>query len=149
MLIESRFVVQAPPERVWDFLVDPAQMVACVPGCSEVQQTGPTTYRAVMSAKVAYVTFRAPLEIQLTRQDPPHVFESTMRGADARLGSNVDIRTTVSLTPRGDATEVAYRSDVKLGGKLGSLGESLFRGKANQLGRELAERVQREIEARP
>src|SRR5919206_4574468 len=57
MVIESSFPVKAPPQKVWDFLIDPTQMVGCVPGCSKVERLDDTTYRAMMSVKVAYISF--------------------------------------------------------------------------------------------
>src|SRR5688572_28677434 len=115
MVIEASFPVKAAPQRVWDFLVDPAQMVGCVPGCSGVEQVGENTYRATMTAKVAYIAFSAAPEVAITRMDPPRELESVARGEDKRLGSNVQISATLRLTPRPDgATEVAYRAEVSL-----------------------------------
>ena len=148
MVIESSFSVQAPQQRVWDFLIDPTQMVACVPGCSKVEQVGENTYRATMTAKVAYITFSAATEVTITRMDPPRELESVARGEDKRLGSNVQISATLRLTPRDDGgTEVAYRADVSLWGKLGTLGEPIFRQKATQTGREFAQCVKKHLEA--
>src|SRR5215212_8392784 len=59
MVIESSFPVKAPPQKVWDFLIDPEQMVGCVPGCSKVERLDDNSYRATMSVKVAYITFSA------------------------------------------------------------------------------------------
>ena len=53
MIIESRFAVRAPQQQVWEFLVDPAQMVTCVPGCSQVEPIGENAYRATMATKVS------------------------------------------------------------------------------------------------
>ncbi len=150
MVIESHFAVQAPPQRVWDFLVDPTQMVGCVPGCSKVEQVGENSYRATMSVKVAYITFSAATDVAITRMDPPHELESTARGEDKRLGSNMQIAATLKLTPQPDgATDVAYRADVSLWGKLGTLGEPIFRQKATQMGREFAQCVQSKLETAP
>ena len=150
MIIESSFAVNAPQQRVWDFLVDPTQMVGCVPGCSNVEQVGDNRYRATMSTKVAYITFSAATEVSITRMDPPRELESVARGEDKRLGSNVQIAATLRLTPQPDgATEVAYRADVSLWGKLGSLGEPIFRQKATQMGREFAQCVQGKLERQP
>jgi carbon monoxide dehydrogenase subunit G len=30
--VEERFVVQAPVEHVWEYLVDPRRVVTCLPG---------------------------------------------------------------------------------------------------------------------
>ena len=150
MVIESSFPVKAPPQKVWDFLIDPTQMVGCVPGCSKVERVDENTYRATMSAKVAYITFTATMDVAITRMDPPHELDSVARGEDKRLGSNVQIAATLRLTPQPDGvTEVAYRADVSLWGKLGSLGEPIFRQKATQTGREFATCVKSKLESAP
>jgi len=150
MVIESSFAVQAPPQQVWDFLVDPTQMVGCVPGCSKVEAIGENKYRATMTAKVAYITFSANTEVAITRMDPPHELESVAKGEDRRLGSNVQLSATLRLTPQSDGgTEVVYRADVSLWGKLGTLGEPVFRQKATQMGKEFAQCVKGKLEARP
>ena len=147
MVIESSFSVQAPQQRVWDFLIDPTQMVACVPGCSKVEQVGENTYRATMTAKVAYITFSAATEVTITHMDPPRELESVARGEDKRLGSNMQLTATLRLSPQGeDATEVAYRADVSLWGKLGTLGEPVFRQKATQMSREFVQCVKSKLE---
>jgi len=147
MVIESSFPVKAPPQQVWDFLIDPEQMVGCVPGCSKVERLADNSYRATMSVKVAYITFSASMDVSITRMDPPHELESTARGEDKRLGSNVQVAATLRLTPQADGiTQVAYHADVSLWGKLGSLGEPIFRQKATQTGREFAACVQRKLE---
>ena len=148
MVIESSFAVKAEPQKVWDFLIDPKQMVGCVPGCTGVEQIGENTYRATMSVKVAYITFSATTEVAITRMDPPHELESTAKGEDKRLGSNFQLAARLRLTPQGDGqTQVAYRADVSLWGKLGTLGEPIFRQKATQTGREFAQCVKKHLEA--
>jgi carbon monoxide dehydrogenase subunit G len=149
VVIESSFTVQAPQQRVWDFLVDPTQMVSCVPGCSKVEQVGENQYRATMSTKVAYITFSANTEVTLTRLDPPRELEAAAKGEDKRLGSNIQINATLRLAPQGDGTEVSYHADVSLWGKLGSLGEPIFRQKTTQMGREFAQCVKAKLEGQP
>jgi carbon monoxide dehydrogenase subunit G len=147
MVIESSFLVRAPQQQVWEFLIDPVRMVGCVPGCSRVEQLDERTYRATMSVKVAYITFSATTEVTITRLDPPHELESVVKGEDKRLGSNVHAVATLRLTPQPDGTtEVAYRADVSLWGKLGTLGEPVFRQKATQMGREFAQCVKSKLE---
>ena len=115
-----------------------------------MEAIGENRYRATMTAKVAYITFSANTEVAITRMDPPHELESVARGEDKRLGSNVQLSATLRLTPQTDGgTEVAYRADVSLWGKLGTLGEPVFRQKATQIGKEFAQCVKGKLEARP
>ena len=115
-----------------------------------MERDADNSYRATMSAKVAYITFSATTEVAITRMDPPHELESVARGEDKRLGSNVQIAATLRLNPQADgSTELAYRADVSLWGKLGTLGEPIFRQKATQMGREFATCVKSKLETAP
>ena len=38
--VEERFTVNAPPEAVWSYLVDPRQVVTCLPGAELTEVVG-------------------------------------------------------------------------------------------------------------
>jgi hypothetical protein len=40
----ARTVIDAPPMRVWQTLLDPDALRAIIPGCESVEMTGPETY---------------------------------------------------------------------------------------------------------
>jgi hypothetical protein len=80
--------------------------------------------------------------------EPPRRLLAWGRGEDTRLGSQVDVRNTLTLAPVATgATEVRYRSEVKVLGRLGSVGDAVMRAKASQFAGELAARVRAAIEA--
>jgi len=69
------------------------------------------------------------------------------RGEDPRLGSQVDVRTTLDLAPTGSGgTTVGYRSEVKVLGRLGSVGDAVMKVKARELAGRFADRVRAAIE---
>ena len=146
MRLTSSFRVRATLERVWDVLLDPQALLASMPGCEAVERVSDTVYRARLRVKVSYVTLSAATETVITRLDPPHRLESTTRGEDASLASALRIDSQLELRPDGDATEVRYDMDISLWGRLGALGESVFRGKATELGAEFARRFAARVE---
>ncbi len=42
----GRYVIAAPPQKVWDGINDPAVLKACIPGCEQLDKTSPTDFRA-------------------------------------------------------------------------------------------------------
>jgi len=139
--LASAFRVDAPPERAWALLLDPGTLLASVPGCESIERVTDTVYRARLTVKVGYITFSADTETVITRSEAPHRLEATTRGENAALRSSLRVESRLELSPVAAATEVRYEMDVSLWGRLGALGESVFRGKATELGAEFSRRL--------
>ena len=140
--VEERFEVAAAPATVWEFLLDPARLGPCIPGASGLQIVDERTYRLAITVKVGFISTTQEVEMRVVGAEPPRRLVSEGRGEDARLGSRVDVRSTLELAPAGaSATTVSYRSEVKLLGRLGSVGDAVFGAKARELAAEFARRV--------
>ena len=112
-VFEEEFTVAAAPDAVWDFLLDPARVAPCLPGCESVEIEDATTYRVRLTVKVGFLSTRQDLRMEIVEADPPRRLVSEGRGEDSRLGSRVEVRTRLDLSPAGEgATAVAYASDV-------------------------------------
>jgi hypothetical protein len=147
MRLTSTFRVRAAPARVWDVLLDPSALLASMPGCEAIERVSDTVYRARLRVKVSYITLSAATETVITAIDPPRRLESTTRGEDASLASSLRVDSRLTLHPDGETTEVRYDMDISLWGRLGALGEAVFRGKATELGAEFGRRLAARLEA--
>jgi carbon monoxide dehydrogenase subunit G len=43
--VEEEFEVQAPVEQVWQYLIDPAKVVVCIPGAELVESQDEQTFQ--------------------------------------------------------------------------------------------------------
>ena len=146
-VIEERFEVAATPDVVWAFLLDPARLATCIPGCDRLDIVDATTYRVRLTVKVGFLSSSQDLRMTVVEAEPPRRLVATGRGEDTRLGSQVDVRNTLELAPAGaGATTVSYRSEVKVLGRLGSVGDAVMKVKARELAGQFAERVRAAIE---
>ncbi len=146
MRIASSFRVAAPRERVWGLLLSPEALLAAMPSCEAVERVDDTVYRARLRVKVGSITFAASTETVITHREPPYRLESTTRGDDASLASSLRVESRLELGADGSDTEVRYEMDFALWGRLGALGEAVFRGKAAELGAEFARRLAARLE---
>ena len=147
-IIEERFEVAATPEAVWAFLLDPHRLAACIPGCERLEVVDARTYRLRMTVKVGFLATTQDVVMKVVEAEPPRRLVAEGRGEDTRLGSHVDVRNTLELTPAGSgATTVGYRSEVKVLGRLGSVGDAVMKVKARELAGQFAERVRAAVEA--
>ena len=55
MRIAGENVLHAPVERAWDALLDPAVLVATIPGCERLVATGENSYDMTVTAGVAAI----------------------------------------------------------------------------------------------
>ena len=147
---EERFTVNASPDTVWAFLLDPKRLAPCIPGCDELVVVDERTYRLRLTVKVGFLSTRQDVRMEIVEADPPRRLVSEGRGEDSRLGSRVDVRTRMELSPVGDgATAVAYASDVAVLGRLGSIGDAVMKVKAKELAGLFAQKVKSALEQRP
>jgi carbon monoxide dehydrogenase subunit G len=146
-VVEERFEVQAPPEAVWAFLLDPRRLAPCIPGCEGLEVVDERTYRLRLTVKVGFLATTQDVRMTVVEAEAPRRLVAEGRGEDGRLGSQVDVRSTLELAPAGaGATTVGYRSDVKVLGRLGSVGDAVMKVKARELAGLFAERVRTAIE---
>jgi carbon monoxide dehydrogenase subunit G len=146
-VLEERFEVAAPPEAVWEFLLDPTRLGPCIPGCTGAQAVDASTWRLSLTVKVGFLSTTQEVRLRIAEAEPPRRLVSEGRGEDPRLGSQVDVRSTIELVPVGPgATAVAYRSEIRVLGRLGSVGDAVMRAKARELAGQFASRVRVAIE---
>ncbi len=54
--IEEEFEVQGPVQRVWEYLIDPAKVVVCIPGAELLESQDERTFLGAVKVKVGPVT---------------------------------------------------------------------------------------------
>jgi carbon monoxide dehydrogenase subunit G len=148
-LVEDEFTVNAAPDAVWDFLLDPTRVAPCLPGLESLEVEDTTTYRVRLTVKVGLLSTTQTLRIEIVEADRPRHLVSIGRGEDRRLASQVEVRSTLDLSPAPAGTRVVYRSEVRVLGRLGSVGDAVMKVKARQLAGDFAAGVRAAIERAP
>jgi carbon monoxide dehydrogenase subunit G len=148
VVFEERFVVQAPVEAVWAFLRDPERVGPCIPGAERIDVIDDRHYRVVAGARVSFLSVAFTLNVTVTEVEEPTRLVSLAEGMDARIKERVKLSTALALAPQGAAaTEVAYRIELTIFGKLASLGLGVIKGKAGQMAAEFAACIRTRLEA--
>jgi uncharacterized protein len=131
MNVSGSAVLHAPRERVWAALQDPAVLVRTIPGCQQLEQVGPDTYRATVMAGVASIKGTYSGDVRLTDQAEPDTFVLHASGAGAPGTVNADVRVTLADAD-GGATRLAYDADAVVGGVIGGVGQRMIVGVAKK-----------------
>ncbi|MBK7978022.1 MAG: SRPBCC family protein, partial [Deltaproteobacteria bacterium] len=129
-----RFQVAAPIERVWRFVMDPHQVVTCLPGATLLEVVDERTFVGQVKVKVGAVSASYKGKIQLTEVD-----EATYRVQMAAEGKETSGGTAkgtmcshLKALPDG-GTEVVAEASVDLTGRLMQVGRGMIQGVAHQI----------------
>jgi len=133
MEMTSTRVVDAPPEKVWAALNDPAVLKDAVPGCETLERVSDNEWRAVVAARVGPVSARFNGRMLLADLDPPNGYTLKFEGQGGAAGfANGEAR--VSLAPAdGGKTALTYTAKAQVGGKLAQIGSRLIDGAAAKM----------------
>ena len=124
MKITGEATVAAPVERVWWALNDPSVLVRTIPGCQQLEETGPDAYRMTVTAGVAAIKGTYDGEVRITDQQEPERFVLHAAGAGAPGTVSADV--VVRLEAVGDGTHLTYDADAVVGGVLGGVGQRMI-----------------------
>ncbi|CAG2141430.1 hypothetical protein LMG31506_02466 [Cupriavidus yeoncheonensis] len=134
MEIEKTLVTAAPPARVWELLLDPNVMGACVPGMESIEVISDVEYIAHMAVKIAFINARFRLHTKIVETRAPHYLRTEGTGEDASVASSLRQSSEIFLTEQEDgSTQLRIRVQVDVLGRLGTFGLSVMKTKADRM----------------
>jgi uncharacterized protein len=147
--IDERYVVRAPVARVWDFLVDPRRVVACVPGGELTSVRDDRTFDGRIRVAVGPLTFAYAGRVQLAEVDAAGRRVTIVGTAREREGTDSARLTLESwLAPHVDgATEVIAHARVDVAGRIVELGRGFLERLGHVVFQRFASAVQASVEA--
>jgi uncharacterized protein len=125
MRIAGENVLHAPVERAWDALLDPAVLVATIPGCERLVATGENSYDMTVTAGVAAIkgTYAGTCVLSDLSEPASLVMKLDGAGAPGTIGATVN----VGFADGGDGTtRVTWDADAVVGGMIGGVGQRML-----------------------
>ncbi len=134
MIIEGRFTLKAPIEKLFDFLLKPETIMTCLPGAESVKQLDETTYECVVKQKVGPISAKLKFVNRLTKVERPTHIEIEGEGEDVTKLGHFRQKTLVDLREVSPGeVEITYKSDVSIVGKLAMFGDRVMKAKSRQV----------------
>ena len=124
MNIQNSYSFDAPPQAVWDLLIDIDAVAACLPGCESMDPIGDNTYRAVLTMGIAAITGRYEGTVEMRDLEPPRSYRLAVEGR-GKPGF-VTGGAAISLTAIDGGTRVAVDGTVQVGGTIARVGQRLI-----------------------
>lgn len=131
MDIAGSYTFNAPPDRVWDLLMNPDVIASCIPGCDRFEPLGEDRYRARLTVALAAITGTYDGTVALVDKAPPASYRLTAEG-QGRPGF-VKGDSAIALRADGENTIVDVKGSVQTGGAIARLGQRLVAGVAKMM----------------
>jgi carbon monoxide dehydrogenase subunit G len=131
MDIAGSFTFNAPPDRVWALLMDPAVLASCIPGCDRFEPDGADRYNVTLTIGLAAITGTYNGTVVLTDMVPNTSYGLVVEG-QGRPGF-VKGSSAIVLRAEGVTTVVDVTASVQTGGAIARLGQRLIGGVAKMM----------------
>jgi carbon monoxide dehydrogenase subunit G len=144
MKISGSSTLEAPVDKVWEAIRDPAVLARCIPGCETLSTVGEDRYAMSVTAGVAAIKGTYAGEVSLADLVAPHSL--TMKASGAGAPGTIDADVKVRLAPApGGGTELTYDADASVGGAIGGVGQRMLAGVTKKMAGQFFQALDRDI----
>ncbi len=146
MELAGEYTFDAPPEAVWDAIMDPEVLRNILPGCESLEQVSANEYNGTLNVRVGPVQGTFAGKVVLSDWQKPERFhlEIDGQGAAGFVRGGGDAR----LELRDGKTVLFYEGKADVGGRIASVGQRLLDASARSLTRQSLESLDRLIQIR-
>lgn len=146
--IAERFEVQAPVERVWKYLIDPASVVQCLPGAELLETQDERTFLGQIKVKVGPLAMSYKGKGTFTEMNE-ETHTVRMTGEAREVGGSGSTKVTmvsVVTALENGGSAVSVDADINLVGRIVQFGRGMIEEVSRQMFRQFATCVKSRLE---
>jgi carbon monoxide dehydrogenase subunit G len=132
MELSGNILINAPRDKVWAGLNDPAVLTQCIPGCEGMEATSPTERTARVAVKIGPVRARFVGHVRMEDIRPNEGCVLRFQGSGGAAGMAKG-HSNVELADEEGGTRLRYTAQAAIGGKLGLVGGRMIDAAAKQM----------------
>ena len=132
MRLAGARTIRAAPETIWDFLLTPERLRACLPGCERLVATSETRFEGSIRLGIGFLKGAYSGAIEVTHQERAQQLALRVAGGGG-LGRLEATGTVRFVATGGDATYVLYEGDAEVSGRIAFVGERAIEATAARL----------------
>lgn len=132
MELSGNILINAPRDKVWAGLNDPAVLTQCIPGCEGMEATSPTERTARVAVKIGPVRARFVGHVRMEDIRPNEGCVLRFQGSGGAAGMAKG-HSHVELADEEGGTRLRYTAQAAVGGKLGLVGGRMIDAAAKQM----------------
>ena len=141
MKFAGEITVKAKRDAVFAALSDVHVFASLMDGVSALTPLDDKRFAAVLETKVAYMSFKFKVTVELTRITAPGEIAAKIEGVPLGLVGRLTAATVTRFIEAGDETRIQYEMDTTLTGKLGSIGQPVLKAKAREMEKQFAKNL--------
>jgi carbon monoxide dehydrogenase subunit G len=146
--LQHAFIVKAPADRVWAFLIDPGRVASALPGAAITEKLADDAYNGTITVKVGPVSARYRGSVRFEALDAAtRTARIVGSGQDTSGRGGADLRMSSRLVERSpQETEVSLTSEVNVTGILAQFGRGMIQDVSNQMVGRFTEAMRAQLE---
>jgi carbon monoxide dehydrogenase subunit G len=148
--IQEKFEIEAPTDRVWQFISTPELVVGCLPGASLAEVVDERNFLGRVKIKLGAVTAAYKGKIHFEDVDAERYLLVMIGEGKDPSGGTAKARITVQLSElESGATEMSTEATIDLTGKVMQVGAGMIKGVSHQLFQKFAKTAKERLEQEP
>ena len=150
MLIENTFTVTAPPDDLWDYLLDVEKIAPCMPGAELTETVDDTHWKGKLNMKFGPVSMSFAGEVKMAeRDDVAKRVVLSAKGMEQKGKGAANATVTSWLEPgdTGAETTVKMTADIALTGAAAQMSRGLLPEISKKLTQQFADCLQASMAA--
>ena len=140
MQLENSFSVNAPPDRVFAYLLDINKVVGCVPGAELSEVVDPATFKGKVKVKVGPITVAYNGTARITdRDDAGRSAAIEAEGRETTGPGSARAKAVMKVDAEGSGSTVKISTDYSVAGRVAQFGRGLLQQVAGRMITQFAE----------
>ena len=130
MHVEKKYSINVPIEKLWGLISVPDSAIGFLPDIESYQRLDDSNF--VLKARAPFSFISGTIKMDLNFITPkPHLIELKIHGKS--IGSNFEISAEIQLIGDDETTWIEWASEMKSGGLLKAIPETVLTGAAVQM----------------
>ncbi len=140
--------IMASQADVWRALNDPVVLRKCIPGCESLEKIDDANLKGVVALRMGPMALKFAGDVALSNLNPPNSYRLSGSGKAGVAGFASGFADVV-LAPKDGGTELTYKVESTVGGRMAQLGSRLIDATAAQLAGEFFDKFASEVGPAP
>jgi carbon monoxide dehydrogenase subunit G len=147
MQLENSFAVNAPPDRVFAYLLDVNKVVGCVPGAELSEVVDATTFKGKVKVKVGPITVAYSGTAKIVdRDDAARSATLEAEGRETTGPGSARAKALMKVDADGNASVVKITTDYSIAGRVAQFGRGVMEDVSRRIVNDMAACIKANVE---
>jgi hypothetical protein len=120
----GEFAVPSAPEESYDFLTDPKRFCPLLPDYESLEVQDAENFTVKVKVGISHIRGTATVKLQLVEHQRP--IRAVYVGKGTVAGGSVELRASFDLRPQNGGTQVGWKAEAQIFGRLTSIAGGLL-----------------------